>query len=281
MGATKGLPFLLPRSIKGNHRNLVNTKGKNSCFYSTSIEGCDFVAELERKSLLRTSLIIGSRALEKLAKSRVIVCGLGGVGGSAAEALARSGIGFIKLIDGDVIDVTNLNRQLIATLDNIGNYKVIEMEKRLKSVAKKVILEPLKVMLTPENLRDYIKDTDYVVDCIDDVPTKTALIFFCLENQIPIVSAMGAGGRLDPSLIRIGDISETKIDPLSKVMRKRLRDNGVRSGLQVVYSLETPVKAKEVEGKMIIGSSSFVPPAFGLSLASVVVKGLVGTVEQS
>lgn len=229
---------------------------------------------LSKKSLLRTSLIIGESALEKLAKSRVIVCGVGGVGGAAAEALARSGVGLITIIDGDVVDITNLNRQIVATLENIGRDKAFEMAKRLKSVAEDVDVQPIKVILTDENIPEYIKDADYVVDCIDDVDAKTALICYCLKNQIPIVSAMGAGGKLDPSFMRVGDISETKVDPLSKVMRRRLKLNGITSGLKVVYSLEPAVKAKEVDGKRVIGSSSFVPPAFGLTLASLVVREL-------
>lgn len=224
---------------------------------------------------MRTSLVIGSEALLRLSQSRVIICGLGGVGGSCAEALARSGIGSLSLIDGDIVDITNLNRQLVATIPNIGRDKTIALTERLSEVAPNILLKPIKTILTPENIRDYIKETDYVVDCIDDVVAKTALIVYCLENKIPIVSSMGAGGRLDPSLLRTGDISETKTDPLAKVMRKRLRDRGIDKGLKVVYSLETPVKAKELDGKMVIGSTSFVPPAAGLLAASVVVKDLI------
>ncbi len=225
--------------------------------------------------LSRTSLVIGEKALLRLFESRVIVCGLGGVGSAAAEALARSGIGFLKLIDGDVVDQTNLNRQLVALRSNIGQDKTEALKNRLLDAAPLTKVEAVKVFLTPLNLKQYITDTDYVVDCIDDVEAKTALIVYCIQNNIRIVSSMGAGGRLDPTLIRSGDISETNTDPLAKVMRKRLKEQGVKKGLKVIYSLEKPVKATEIDGRFLIGSTAFVPPATGLALASLVVRDLI------
>ncbi len=240
-------------------------------------EELDFKAVLamnQDQYLSRTSLVMGEKALLRLSQSRVIVCGLGGVGSAAAEALARSGIGFLKLIDGDVVDKTNLNRQLVALRSNIGQDKVQALKNRLLDAAPKTKVEAIKAFLTPLNIKHYIFDTDYVVDCIDDIEAKTALIVFCLQNHIGIVSSMGAGGRLDPTLIRSGDISDTNTDPLAKVMRKRLREHGIEKGLKVIYSLEKPVKATAIEGKLLIGSTAFVPPATGFALASLVVRDL-------
>jgi tRNA A37 threonylcarbamoyladenosine dehydratase len=234
-----------------------------------------FFRRVDMQYLMRTGLVLGEEALTRIRQSRVIVCGLGGVGGAAAEALARSGIGHLKLIDGDIVEPTNLNRQLVALQSTIGQDKCLAMATRLKEAAPLTQVEAVKVMLTPLNLVEYIKDTDYVVDCIDDLNAKTALIVYCLKNQIPIVSSMGAGGRVDPTLIRKGDISETNTDPLAKVMRHRLKEQGIEKGLKVVYSLEKPVKAKEVAGKITIGSTAFVPPATGLALASLVILDLI------
>ncbi|HHY18320.1 MAG TPA: tRNA threonylcarbamoyladenosine dehydratase [Firmicutes bacterium] len=225
--------------------------------------------------LLRTSLVIGKEAIAKLSQCRVIICGLGGVGGYATEALARSGLGFLTLIDGDVVEETNLNRQLIATLSTIGKEKTKVMAERVKEVSPTTKVSTYNVFLSADNLFEYICNTDYVIDCIDDIGAKTALIVYCLKNNIPLISSMGAGGRVDPTLIQIADISETTIDPLARTMRRRLREHGISQGLKVVYSQEKPVKAQKVDGEMVIGSTAFVPPAFGLALASFVIRDLI------
>lgn len=190
----------------------------------------------------RTEMLLGREAMEKLAKARVAVFGVGGVGGYVVEGLARSGIGALDLIDHDTVDITNLNRQIIATMDTIGECKVDVAAKRVKSINPSCQVKVYQLFYLPSTKDQFdFRDYDYVVDAVDTVAAKMALIEAAEEAGTPIISAMGAGNKLDPSAFRVADIYETSICPLAKVIRKQCRQRGIKS-LKVVYSPEEPVK---------------------------------------
>ena len=229
----------------------------------------------------RTESLLGSQAMEKLAKTRVAIFGLGGVGGNAFEALVRMGIGEFDLIDFDVFSVTNLNRQLLATSDAIGEKKTEIAKKRALSINPNVNIHVHDLLYLPEkeNDLDFAK-FDYVIDAIDTVEGKIGLILECQRLGIPVISCMGCGNRIDPSKLKVGDIHKTEMDPLAKVMRSRCRKEGIKK-LKVVYSLEKPlVPVTPIEGeaggkKNPPGSTSLVPPVAGILLASEVIKDLL------
>jgi len=242
----------------------------------------------------RSEMLIGAEALNKLKNSRVAVFGIGGVGSFAVEALTRAGLGSFMLIDDDVVCLTNLNRQLHATMNTINRSKVEVMKERILSInpgAKVDIFQEFYTVDTGEKFLQ--RDLDYVIDAIDTVSAKIDLAVRCNERKIPIISSMGAGNKMDSTLFKVDDIYNTSVDPLAKVMRRELRKRGVGS-LKVVYSTEpslTPrVTALELaressstintrgEGKRrsIPGSISFVPPVAGLIIAGEVVKDLIG-----
>ncbi len=232
----------------------------------------------------RTELILGSEALDILKKSRVAVFGLGGVGGMAAEALARSGIGHFLLIDFDVVSLTNLNRQVIALHSTLGKPKVQVMKERILDINPEAQVETRQEKYTPERGDSFFSlNIDYVVDAIDMVSAKIDLIVRAWTLDIPIISSMGTGNKLDPSRLELADIYETEVCPLARVLRRELKKRGVQK-LQVVYSRESPALLQNGEraftevgnpGKHLPGSTAFVPPAAGLLIASWVVRDLL------
>ena len=226
----------------------------------------------------RFELLIGKQALASLKKKKVAVFGLGGVGGNVCDALARSGIEHFTLIDNDVIDITNINRQLISNLNVLGERKVDVMERHLKSINKDIEVEKINMFYLPENATEIdLSRFDYVVDAIDTVASKINIIFRCKTNNVKVISALGCGNKMDPSELEVTDISKTSYDPLAKVLRRELRKLDINH-LKVVYSKEEPIKALDESSsdtKHIPGSSAFVPPVAGIMIASEVIKDLL------
>ena len=229
----------------------------------------------------RTGLLIGSDAIDVLSSKRVAIFGIGGVGGYVCEALARCGVGHFELIDNDVVSITNINRQIIATHSSVGKYKTEVMRDRILDINPDADIAVRNCFFLPENADTFqFEEYDYVVDCVDTVSAKLAIIMRCKELNIPVISAMGAGNKLDPSRFRVADIYKTSVCPLAKVMRHELKKRGVKK-LKVVFSDEFPVEPKGTideelnPGKRSIpGSIAFAPSAAGLVLASEVVKDL-------
>lgn len=226
----------------------------------------------------RFALLIGPESLELLKDKKVAVFGLGGVGGNVCDALARSGVGQLTIVDNDVVDITNINRQLIANLDVVGQNKVDVMEKHLKIINPDIVVVKKKMFYLPENAEEFdLSGYDYVVDAIDTVVSKINIIFRCKTNNINVISALGCGNKMDPSKLEITDISKTSYDPLAKVLRRELRKLGINH-LKVVYSKEEAIKAideSSTNKKHIPGSSAFVPPVAGIMIAYQVVKDLL------
>ncbi|MBR2299310.1 MAG: tRNA threonylcarbamoyladenosine dehydratase [Alphaproteobacteria bacterium] len=226
----------------------------------------------------RTELIFGKNALEKLNKARVAVFGIGGVGGYVVEALARSGIGALDLIDNDVVALSNLNRQIIALHSTVGKYKVDVMADRIKDINPDCKVNVYKTFYLPETsgLFDFTQ-YDYVVDAIDTVAGKIGLIVEADKVKTPIISAMGAGNKINPTAFEVADIYKTSVCPLAHVMRKELKKRGIQK-LKVVYSKEQPIKPQNTENtrKQTPGSTSFVPPVVGLIIASEIIKDIIG-----
>lgn len=231
----------------------------------------------------RTQLLLGKNAVEKLYSSRVAVFGIGGVGGFAAEALARSGIGTIDLIDKDKVSLSNLNRQIIATHKTIGATKVDAAEERLRDINPNIKINKYSVFYLPET--EYLIDFtlyDYVIDAIDTVAGKISIAVNAQKWNVPVISSMGAGNKLDPTAFEVADIYETSVCPLAKVMRRELRKRNVKK-LKVVYSKEEPIIPYEypecIEDesgkKRIPGSVAFVPSVAGLIIAGEVIKDLI------
>lgn len=231
----------------------------------------------------RSELLLGKRAIEKLKKSRVAVFGLGGVGGYAVEALARAGVGELYLVDHDTVSLSNLNRQLYATHQTIGQYKADVAAKRVGEINPQCKVHVYKTFYLPGESDQFdFGQYDYVVDAIDTVSSKIGLIMEAKKAGTPIISAMGAGNKLNPTLFEVADIYKTSVCPLAQVMRRELKKRGVE-GLKVVYSKEKPMKPivdeaelKESGKRQIPGSVSFVPPVVGFILAGEVIKDLVG-----
>ena len=235
------------------------------------------------EQFVRTAMLLGSGGLARLAKARVAVFGLGGVGGHAAEALVRSGIGAIDLIDRDRVALSNLNRQLIATRATVDMLKTEAMTQRLREINPEARITGHPMFYLPEtaDLLD-LRCFDYVLDAVDTVSAKLTLAQRAAEAGTPIISAMGAGNKLDPTLLRVADISETTVDPLARVMRRELRRRGI-GRLKVVYSTEpamTPDAGEGADGqgepgrRATPGSVAFVPSVMGLIMAGEVVKDI-------
>ena len=243
----------------------------------------------------RTQLLFGREAMEKLFAARVAVFGVGGVGGYVVEALARSGIGALDLIDDDRVCLTNLNRQIIATRRTVGQYKVDAAEARVKEIHPACVVRTYKTFYMPETAAQFdFTQYDYVADAIDTVTGKVALVLQARDAGVPIISSMGAGNKLDPSRLEVADIYKTSVCPLARVMRRELKKRGVKH-LKVVYSREpamTPIddesiscrshcvcppgaEKKCVVRRQIPGSNAFVPPAAGLLMASEIVRDLI------
>lgn len=225
----------------------------------------------------RTELLLGSSAMQLLADSHVAVFGLGGVGGYAVEALARSGVGSLTLVDGDVISRSNLNRQIIALLPDVGRLKAEVAAERLAAVNPEARIWAKPIFFSADNADDFdFSAYDYVVDAIDSVADKVRLIQRAQAAGTPIISCMGAGNKLNPMGFKAADIYATSVCPLARVMRQKLRQAGVKN-LKVVFSPEEPqVVAAEEGGKRAPASVAFVPPAAGLLLAAEVIKDLIG-----
>ena len=236
----------------------------------------------------RTRLLLGSEAMRHLAQCRVAVFGVGGVGGYAVEALARSGIGALDLVDDDKVCLTNLNRQLHATRSTVGHYKVDAAEERIRDINPDCRVTTYKTFFLPgtQDLFDFTQ-YDYVVDAIDTVTGKLALVEKANASSTPIICAMGAGNKLDPSALRVADIYRTSVCPLARIMRSECRKRGIKH-LKVVYSTEIPVRPEHADfggeqendalqntpRRAIPGSTAFVPAAAGLIIAGEVVRDL-------
>lgn len=219
----------------------------------------------------RTRMLIGDEAVQALGRAKVLVFGVGGVGGYVCDALARAGVGRIDVVDKDVVDITNINRQIIATTDTIGMPKVDVCRARLQAINPAVECEARKCFYLPETSDSFdFKKYDYIVDAVDNVTAKIDIICKAKEAETPVISSMGTGNKLDPTAFRIADIEKTKVCPLAKVVRKELRNRGVR-GVKVLYSEEEPLKS----GNRTPASISFVPSCAGLIIAGEVIKDLI------
>lgn len=247
-------------------------------------------------SFSRTQLLFGAEAMEKLAASRVAVFGIGGVGGYTVEALARSGVGALDLIDDDRVCLTNVNRQLLATRKTVGKHKVDVAAERVAEINPKCVVTTYKTFYLPETADQFdFTQYDYVVDAIDTVTGKLMLVEQAEKTGTPIISAMGAGNKVDPTAFRVADIYETSVCPLARVMRRELKRRGIKH-LKVVYSQEKPIRPLEdmsiscrahcicppgaerkcIDRRDIPGSTAFVPPVVGLIIAGEVVKDITG-----
>lgn len=260
---------------------------------------------MSQHSLTRTELLVGNEGIEKLRNAKVIVFGVGGVGSFTVEALTRAGIGNLILVDDDTVCVTNLNRQIHATEATVDRIKVEVMKERVLSINSKCNVETKQIFVTPENIKEIIPaDVDYVVDAIDTITAKIALVEYCAKNNIKIMCSMGTGNKKDPTKFRVADIYDTKVCPLAKVMRSELKKRGIKK-LKVVYSEEVPMKpdkgpiaiespvsevnseinSEKLEGKVVKrkrqtpGSISFVPPVAGMIIGGEVIKDILGINE--
>ena len=243
----------------------------------------------------RFQLIVGKEAIDILKDKKIAIFGIGGVGGNVVDALARSGIKHFVLVDDDKVCITNINRQLIAKIDNIGKDKVDVMEEHILSINPFAKVEKRKCFYLPETANEFnFKEYDYVVDAIDTVSAKIDIICRCKELGIPVISALGCGNKMNPTMLEVTDLSKTSYDPLAKVLRRELRKRNVEH-LKVVYSKEKPIKPYEdlsiscrahcvcppgtvrhcTDRRDIPGSSAFVPPVAGIIIASEVVKDLI------
>jgi tRNA A37 threonylcarbamoyladenosine dehydratase len=249
---------------------------------------------MKQHSLSRTELLIGKEALEKLKDSTVVIFGLGGVGSFSLEAIARSGIGHIVIVDDDTVCLTNINRQIQANFHTIGKYKADVLRDRVLDINPNCKIEAYKTFVKEDNIDEIIPDkTNYVIDAIDTVSSKISLIMWCKKHNVNIISCMGTGNKLDPTKFKIADIYDTKICPLAKVMRHELRKRGIDK-VKVLYSEEVPRKPKidEVvtckEGcvcaggsrkclakRQIPASNSFVPPVAGMIIGGEVIKDII------
>jgi len=231
----------------------------------------------------RTRILLDAREQERLAHAHVLVAGLGGVGSYCAEALARAGVGRLTIIDHDVVAASNINRQLPALLSTVGQSKAELMAARIRDINPACELTVIREFLVPETVADIVPaDVDYVIDCIDSLNCKVALVATSFERGLKVASSMGAGNKLDPSRIRIADISQTSMCPLASVMRKRLRKRGIPKGVLTVFTDEpgrAPLPPQPVEGRgrarAVNGTISYMPPLFGLMLAGAVVQRLL------
>ncbi len=223
----------------------------------------------------RTAMLIGEEALSKLASSRVAVFGVGGVGSYVVEALARSGVGTIDLVDSDTVNITNINRQIIATHDTIGRSKVDVAKERVLSINPTAQVNTHNVFYLPENADEFdFSQYDYVVDAVDTVTAKIDIIVKAKENNTPVISSMGTGNKLDPTQFEIADIYKTTVCPLARVMRRELKKRGVDS-LKVLYSKEEPKTPDSQAEERVPASIAFVPSVAGLIIAGEVIKDLI------
>lgn len=229
------------------------------------------------EELSRTEMLLGKEAVDSLKNKRVIVFGVGGVGGYVCEALARTGVGQIDLVDNDTVSLSNINRQIIALHSTVGRSKVEVMRERIFDINPEIKVNAYNMFFVPESSKEIdISQYDYVVDAIDTVSGKIELVMLCKEAGVPIISSMGAGNKLDPCAFKVSDIYKTSVCPLARVMRNELKKRGVKK-LKVVYSEEPPVSQEistPVNGKRPPASIAFIPSVVGLIVASEVIKDL-------
>ena len=236
----------------------------------------------------RTQLLFGSEAMERLAKSRVIVFGIGGVGSFVAEALVRSGLGAIDIVDDDKVCLTNLNRQLYALQSTIGRYKVDVAEERIHDINPNCVVTKFQCFFLPETADQFdFSQYDYVVDCIDTVKGKLTIIEMAKSAGVPVISCMGAGNKIDPTQFKIADISQTSVCPLARVMRQEMKKRGIK-GVKVLFSTEparTPISdgsaVEDSNKRQIPGSNAFTPSVAGLIIASEVIKDITGKFREA
>ena len=226
---------------------------------------------------LRTSLLLPEDKMRRLAESHVMIFGVGGVGGYVVEALVRSGVGKITVIDNDTVNITNLNRQIIALESTLDKLKIDVIKERILAINPNCTVETYDMFITDKNIDEINYDgVTFIVDAVDTITAKIAIIKKAKELNIPIISSMGAGNRLDPTLIKIADINQTKNCPLAKTMRYELKKRDIRN-VKCIYSLELPVElTKQItnpeNNKIVIGSIAYMPSMFGLMIASEIIK---------
>lgn len=243
-------------------------------------------------------LLVGSAGMDRLASASVAVFGIGGVGSYAAEALVRAGVGRLTLVDFDDICLTNVNRQIHALDGTLGRPKVQVMAERCRSVNPRAQIEPIKAFYSAQSAEELLgRGFDYVLDCIDHITAKLHLIQYCKERELPVISSMGAANKLDPTKVAVADLFHTQKCRLARILRKELRRRGIESGVKVVYSTEEfrplgeqsascaedcvcPNRAEQVwhctDRRVILGSSSYIPPLFGLTMAGETIRDLLG-----
>ncbi len=231
----------------------------------------------------RTELLLGAEKIKLLKTSHVLIAGLGGVGGYAAEQLARAGIGHLTIVDGDVVQSSNRNRQIIALVSNEGKNKAQLFAERLRDINPDIKINVIDEFISDEQMDQLLEGNfDYAVDCIDTMSPKLHFIYQSMKRGIPLVSSMGAGGKLDPTLVEVADISESVNCRLAHYLRKRLRKMDIHSGFKVVFSPEQVDPATvlltfgEKNKKSTVGTISYMPPVFGCCCASVVIRGIIG-----
>lgn len=231
-----------------------------------------------KEEFSRTAMVYGGDAINKLQKAHVAVFGVGGVGGFACEALARAGVGQFDLFDKDTVSLSNINRQIIALHSTVGKAKVDIMRERIKDINPDCEVNVYNVFYLPENADEYdLSKYDYIIDAVDTVSAKLEIITRSRRNGVPVISAMGAGNKTDPTMFRVADIYNTSVCPLARVMRRELKKQGI-DGLKVVYSTEEPKKCPNQDKngeKPVPGSLSFVPSVMGLIIAGEVVKDII------
>lgn len=231
------------------------------------------------EELKRTELLLGRESIEKLKNSYIAIFGIGGVGGYTAEALARSGVGKLDLIDNDTVALSNINRQIIALHSTVGRYKVDVMKERIYDINPDAEVNAIRCFFLPENKDEFdFGKYDYIVDAVDTVSAKIAIIEEAKKAGVPVISSMGAGNKLHPEMFELADISKTSVCPLAKIMRNELKKRGI-TDVKAVYSKEPPIKSgviDEKSGKPVPGSISFVPSAAGLIIAGEIIRQLTG-----
>jgi tRNA A37 threonylcarbamoyladenosine dehydratase len=251
--------------------------------YTSPIIKLKTILFMKNERNTRTLLLLGEEKFEKLQQAHVLIVGLGGVGGYAAEQICRAGVGKLTIVDADEVNESNINRQIIAMYSTIGLSKTEVMKTRLKDINPDVIVNDKKFFITGESAEELLAQDnfDFVVDAVDTLAPKVNLIKACLSREIPLVSSMGAGGRFDPSKVNITDISKTHNCSLARTVRKRLHKSGIRKGFNAVFSSETVSNEVIIEERSRnkntnVGTISYMPAVFGIYCASVVIRGLIG-----
>lgn len=233
-----------------------------------------------QKQFTRTEILLGTEQITNLKNKHVLIAGVGGVGGYALEAVLRAGVGKITIIDNDVVDITNINRQLISTLDVVGQAKTEVYYQRAQLINPECNIIAKQIFIDENNIPELLSDKpDFIIDCIDTMNSKVALLEYAIKNKFKIVSSMGAGNRIDVSKAKLADISQTSVCALAKTIRLRLRKCGIKKGLTVVFSDELPYNKPQVQeiGRPINGTISYLPALFGIMLSGYVIKKLIET----